>query len=98
MDPSAKTRIHYADSLATAEAQVSLQTFDCPLGLFVSPERVVGLGKLRNLEIPYLKIANVVHWDLELHRNGSDLRRGNMSRERRARHCVNTPDDVHSAL
>lgn len=37
------------------------------------PEGVVGFGELRDLEVPHLQIADIVHGNLELHRHRTDL-------------------------
>lgn len=42
--------------------------------MYGSPERVVRLGKLGDLQVAHLEIAHVVHRDLELHRDRADLR------------------------
>lgn len=38
-----------------------------------SPEGVVGLGKLGDLEIPHLQVADIIHGDFELHRHRPNL-------------------------
>lgn len=49
-----------------------------------SPERVVRLGELSYLEISHLKVANIVHRDLELHRDRADLPMARRTRRHRS--------------
>lgn len=43
--------------------------------LSLSPEWVVRLGEFGNLQVAHLKVADVVHRDLELHRDRANLRK-----------------------
>lgn len=77
MCTSTKNLHHFPDG-ATQHAYFS-KYFSLRIDCYGSPERVVRLGELGDLQVAHLEIAHVVHGDLELHRHRADLRSENPS-------------------